>query len=363
MLFISFSYSASPEKKLFNELVEISKQQEEKKLNQKAQVFFKKYPKSKYLAEIRLLLAENEKNPKEALYKYKVLVDKYRYFPKGDYAQIQVCKIYDLLGDWKKLKKEALIGSDKFPKSSFYMDFHIFFMRAAINLGEYQVAEKRCRSLLKKTHASEKLPQILLLSAQILKKTTGFSKPYISRLKDLAQGFKKNKIYPSVIFLLAEFYENKKDHNRAYSAYLDLIKEYPNSPEALQSSLKLKSLEKYNPKLINFLPDDQIIAGTDDFDIMPEKEVSSNEKEGSFFSISIGPFETYHQAQKIKKEIKGFGQVRLIKIGKKYIIYVGQDNTMEKAWDSKIRIAEEYGINGRIVRIIDDHRQEYIYGE
>ena len=51
-----------------------------KKMKDLTGSFFKEYPNSKYIADIRFILAESETDPKKAVTMYKLLINNYRYF-------------------------------------------------------------------------------------------------------------------------------------------------------------------------------------------------------------------------------------------------------------------------------------------
>jgi hypothetical protein len=46
-----------------------------------------------------------------------------------------------------------------------------------------------------------------------------------------------------------------------------------------------------------------------------------------------------------------------------YAVYVGRCPDEDSVLKVKIRLAEEYGINARIVRISIDEKNSYIYGD
>jgi tetratricopeptide (TPR) repeat protein len=216
---------------------------------------------------------------------------------------------------------------------------------------------------LKDTHDYEKLSKLLILMADLKKKTSGFSKKYLSALKDLAEGFKKSSNHPSVLYLLGEYYQKKKDYNRSYSAYHDLKQKYPNSPEANLALGNIKKLKKKKPLLVDYFPSKKIISEAEDLDISPERKIFKKKVHDNYYAISIGPFPSSQAALQIKRMIKNLGRVRMVQLKRGYLLYVGQLNLLENALQLKIRIGEEYGVNGRIVKIIDDQLKEYVYGE
>jgi hypothetical protein len=55
--------------------------------------------------------------------------------------------------------------------------------------------------------------------------------------------------------------------------------------------------------------------------------------------------------------------VRIIKVQGSYLVYAGAAKNPRKALEIKIRLAEEFGLNGRVVRIVSDTDRTYIYGD
>ena len=55
--------------------------------------------------------------------------------------------------------------------------------------------------------------------------------------------------------------------------------------------------------------------------------------------------------------------MKMVRLKNGYALYVGKRPDEEAAMKLKMRLAEEYGINGRIVRISGDGQRSYIYGE
>ena len=77
----------------------------------------------------------------------------------------------------------------------------------------------------------------------------------------------------------------------------------------------------------------------------------------------MGPLASSRKAAELKGLLKDFDFIKTVKLKNGYALYVGRGPDEESALKLKIRLAEEYGINGRIVRISGDGERSYIYGE
>jgi len=365
ILFTSLTaYSAISDKKYFKKIKYQYKIKKYKSLKKYSIEFFKKYPKSRFIPDVRLLLADIETDPQRAVKKYRVLVEKYKYFAKRDYAQYRICQILYLSSKWHKLLKESEIGIKKFPKSSYIDEYRILLILAYIYTEQYSMAKKKCLELIDQNHRKNILSRALVLLLYINKRTSGYSKKYIYNLRDLALGFGNSDRSQTIIFLLGEFYENKMDYNKAYSAYIDVITKFPESPEAKLAKKRIKYTLKHNPKRVLYFPNKKIIKDTEIIDIKPEIELDDNEiDDNKHYSISIGPFKSILRAKKIRKLLNEFKHNRIVRTKSGYIIYIGKMNDSETSLKIKIRLAEEFGINGKIVRILGDSKRTYIYGE
>ena len=78
--------------------------------------------------------------------------------------------------------------------------------------------------------------------------------------------------------------------------------------------------------------------------------------------VRLIPFSS-RKAAELKGLLKEFDFLRTVKLRDGFALYVGRGPDEESALKLKVRLAEEYGINGRIVRISGDGDRSYIYGE
>jgi len=327
-------------------------------LSELADSFIKKYPESHHLNDVLAISADRERDINKAIEKYKIHLKNGKL---AGNARNKICEIYYLQSSWNNLEKESgdMIRSEKNRAPGKAM---LFKTASLINLEKYDEAKKSCGELLDATHEQKQISVALMYMAMINKKTSGFSSSYANNLKDLASGFSNTDIYPSAVYLLGEYYENKNKTDEAYSAYRDLVEKYPKSPEAGMAQKRLLILEKHNPKTVLYVPNKKIINDSESLDIRPELELT-DDSGPHYYSIMIGPFPSRKKCDEIKRLLSDFGPSRSIKLGTGFRLLVGKITGSDDALTVKIRLAEEFGINGRIVRISGDQNKKYIYGE
>ena len=230
-----------------------------------------------------------------------------------------------------------------------------------MQLGKIDQAEIECRAITGgvQSHAAR------ILLAYITRQKSGNSRDYIYALREAAMQYPKNGIHPSVLYLLGKFYESQGDWDRAYSAYRDIIDRYPRSPEAEFSSRRAEFLSDKKPKRRQYLPDESTVGRTEQIDIQPETDADEggDGPDISRYALSIGPLASLNDARGIKKTVGEFGPVKTARTRDGYIIYLGSFAGSDEALGTRIRLAEEYGINARIVRISHDDTRQYIHGE
>ena len=357
---------AKPLKSEKHYLEAIKKHSEEKNgpgAQKLAAEFLKAYPASTYIPDVRLVLADQETSPSEALLKYKLLVNKFRYFNRNDYAQNKICEIHYLTSNWQELKAESLNAKHKFPSSRYRDRFSMFLIISELYLGEYDSAGEECRHLVENNHEYNTLAAALLLRAYIHKKSSGLSKQYIGTIREIAVGFDKSDAMPATLFLLAEFYEHKKLYNEAYSAYSDLSLKFPGSPEAAEAGKRISVMMKHGPIKVSYLPKKNLVDNTESLDISPDIDLPEKDEPLTFYSIAVGPFSSLKGAAEIKKLLAEYDFVKTVRLNTGYAVYVARCADEDAVLKVKIRLAEEYGLNGRIVRISSDGKNSYSYGE
>ncbi|MFC1669149.1 tol-pal system YbgF family protein [Spirochaetota bacterium] len=334
------------------------------KLQRASRIFLNRFPRSKYAPRVKFILAQNQRDPFSAIKKFKSLIKRYKFFLGKDKAQYKICQIYELLFNWKNLKIESYRGMRNYPKSPLHRSFRYLFILSNIKLQNYDNAGKQCKSIMKNDRESSNALEALYLLTHISKKTYGFSRNYIYNLRELAAKTGDNELYPSVLYLLGEFYQKQNDHNRAFSAFNDILKKFPKSPEALYAQKQLDTLKKHKPKSTEYIPDKKTIKRTDIIDINPEIHYDSRIKDGEpYYSIAIGNFSTRKGALKFKRLLSEYGIVKTVKYRRSYLLLLGKFPNSNIALQKKIRIAEEQGINGKLVRIYGNRIKTYMFGE
>ncbi len=324
--------------------------------------FLKSFPKSHTVPDVKLILADTERSPDRALTRYREVIDTYRSYPRRDYALFRMCEIHHLLARWRNLESAAEEGC-AIKGTPHYDEFAIFLVIALMQSGRYARAEQECRRLIERNHDYETLARSLLLLAQINRRATGFSRDYIATIRQISLGYTKSEALPATLFLLGEFYEYRKMHDEAYSAYTDLLTRFPDSPEAAEASKRMPAVIRHNPHRVSYIPGTTIVDATEPLDIHPEMEIPEDHASSPFYSISIGPFDNAADARDIRRVLRSFDFLQTIRLRRGYAIYAGRASDEESALKLKIRLAEEFGINGRIIRISGNGRQSYIYGE
>jgi len=217
----------------------------------------------------------------------------------------------------------------------------------------------------RQSHNYTVLYRTLLLLSNIHRRENGLCRRYIYDLRELALGFDTPEIRASAIYLLGMFYDKSADYNRAYSAYIDIVKLFPDSPESIYAKKRIKSIIKFKPVIMNYFPKQKTIDSTDAIDIRPDIEFSRKKDlpYNTFYSVSVGPVSSGSKLNELKNIAKKFGRIRTLNFKNGYILYIGSFRDPESALPLKIRLAEEYGINGLIVRVSGKDGKKYIYSD
>jgi tetratricopeptide (TPR) repeat protein len=328
--------------------------------NKESMLFLKKFPGSDRVPDVRLLLADKESDIDLALSKYRIVIKNYSRFAGREYALFRICQILDLKSKWKELKIESAEGIRLFPQGEYINDFRFIHITALIMLEDYSSAKDEAIKITEHTHDFETLSKAIFFLAEVEKKTSGNSRSYIYNLRELAVGFRNSSIYPSIIFKLAQFYDERKEFGKAYSAYSDITELFPDSPEADMSIERIEKLKPLNPKKTGYMPDAFTVKNTDELDLSPEYEVK-NRKDENFYSVAVGPYTRLNDTADVIKLLKYYDDVRKVKTAYGYMIYLGRYGDAESALEIRIRLAEEYGINGNIVRFSVHEKKSYIY--
>ncbi len=327
--------------------------------------FLKKYPLNSHVPDVRLILAENEDDGKKSLSLYRVVIDKYRYYGRRDLALFRICEILSLRSEWSGLGRASLEGMRKFSRGRYLDEFRIFYLISLVNTGSLEKARDFSLKIMKESNRYSTLSRTLILYSFINRKMNGLSRSYIYNLREVLIGYRDSTSYPTAIYLMGRFYEKKGDWNRAWSAYRDLAEKFPRSMESLYAGSRRENLKKYKPVRVNYIPGNRLIEKTEDVDISPEIDINDREKSGipgrAYYTVAVGPLSSLKVMKQLKRELKGFGRSKSVRMRNGYTLFIGNYQSPEGAWRTRTRLAEEYGINGRIMQISGSGSRKYLY--
>ena len=339
------------------------REKNEGEAGKRAAEFIKSFPGSGRVPDVRLIQADLEPSPAEALKLYRHIADRYRSFERRDRAIYRACEIDYIMSKWNDLKAESAEGMALQKNGRYDFDFHLFHVIALMELGEYETAGAECAALIESNHDYNQLARALLVQACLFKKTTGQSKQYIGSIREIAVGFSDSDVMQTALYLLGEYFAHRKMYDESYSAFMDLVSRYPGSPESIEAEKQCRSLARYKPRRVFYLPGKKIVEDAESIDISPDIDIP-DEREGTvFYSISLGPFETLKRAREIKKLLGEYDFIKTVKLKNGYALYVARCPGEDSVLRVKIRLAEEFGLNGRIVRVTGDGKNSFIYGE
>jgi tetratricopeptide (TPR) repeat protein len=325
-------------------------------------VFLKRYPKSKFAPLIILLKAERQKDIDLAIQDYRMIIQKYPSFDGREFCLYRLCQILDLKSKWEELEYETSRALKIYPHGRYSVEFRLMRATSLLMLEDFDACKHECLLITESSHDLEFLARATHLMAEAEKKISGNSKAYITLLRQLVTGFSKSDISPSILFSLGNYYQQKKYNDQAYSAYTDLIKKYPESPESVFAFMAIQSLKKYKPVYVKYLPDNRTIDEADTIDIEPAYQADPVSGD-RYYCVIIGPFSKKKDTDSIIRLISDYDESRVVKTGSGYTILLGRFADTDNALSARIRLAEEYGINGSIVLFSKDKSGSYIYGD
>jgi len=361
MILLPLNNLFADEKESYEEIITLEKNNDRTAINA-ANAFIKKFPKSKYIPNVKILRADNEKNIDKAVLYYYDIVNNYKYFSECDYCQYRICQIYYMTSRWKDLSYESEKGLMLFGKNNRYHDdFKFFLAKSYYHLQNSDEAISIMNDIKTNSKKYYFYPETEVFGAFLFQNIKGNSNKYKSDLKNVYYTFEGTGADVSALYLFARHCEMRKEYTPAYSAYTDLINKFPRSPEANLAKIRLSEISKYKPQYITNYFDK--IKNSDNLFLQHETVVDDEEK-NSFYSVEIGPIYNLAKAERIKKELSPeFKPVIIVKKKKEFSVYIGRINTTEDALSVRIRLAEEYGLNGNIIYIRSEDGQNYIYGE
>lgn len=330
-------------------------------LKKNVSLFLKIYPRSSFVPSAKLLLADNTPDKEKSLRLYKTFISESNPYKLKAYAQFKICSIYYFNSSWSNLETESIIGIQKFNKSEYYYDFVFFKAKSLFHKQNYSQSYALSSSIISFENKFYFYPEAKLLH-DYLQQKLGSNNSYGSNLLFNFRHFKDTGIDISSLYLLGRHYEYKKDYSKAYSIYTDIIKKYPKSPEAKYSKERLPVLKKYHPiysssYLNDNFKDDQFL------NISPEIEITDTQNK-NYYCIEIAPFYNLKECKKLSMEIKqNFSNVFIVRKKRYFSIYIGKITDSENALNYRIRLAEEYGLNGNIIFVTDSSGIQYYYGD
>jgi outer membrane protein assembly factor BamD (BamD/ComL family) len=326
--------------------------------------FVNKFPKSEFAPEARMRAAELVVSPGEALSRYRQVRDGYPSYPERSLAALRACEILYLSTRWDELIEDARAGLAASPAGAYSLRMKLLLGRGLIQRERFDEARAAVADVIANHHDYDGLAEALLLSSYIERRATGYSRAYLAVLRELVVGFPDSASAASGLYLLGRYYEKREDYDRACSAMQDVVKRYPSSPEAGYARERIGEYGPHGPRRVDYLPDESQMKSADVLDISPETRYPPKGEGAQSYAVALGPFYEAKDAKEIVALIKGeFSPVETVKVGGRYTIYVGRLDDVDAALAVKTRLAEEYALNGGVVRIKKSGNKQYIYGE
>lgn len=327
--------------------------------------FLKKYPLNSHVPDVRLILADLEDDWKKSIVKYRVVIDKYRYYSKRDLALFRTCEIFFLQSEWNSLRKASLEGMRKVKTSRYFDEFGIFYLISLMSTGHLEEAKIFSLRMMNESNRYTTLSRVLILYSFINRKMNGLSRSYIYNLRETLIGYQDSRSYPTAIYLIGRFYEKKGKWSRAYSAYIDITRRFPRSLESLYAGNRIENLRKYSPRLVNYIPGNRLIEKTENVDISPEIDIDDSDKRNMpgkvYYTVAVGPLSSLKVLNQLKRELESFDRSKSVRMRNGYTLFIGNYHNLDGASRTRIRLAEEYGINGRILRVSGSGSRKYLY--
>ncbi len=363
ILLSAAALQAGEDAELYRSISESSAANRRSEVMSRCSIFLKKYSRSPLTPEVLYLYAGLQNTPEDSLREYRKILLRYGGHGKAELAAFRICEILEISAKWKELRDESLHYARKFKAGAYEYRFRFFAIKAAIYTGDYESAGRESQAIIDKSVSPNIRNRALLYSSAAILKETGYSRPYVMRLSELLKESQGTEYHPASLFLLGEYYDKTRDPDRAYSAYTKCMELYPDSPESAICKTRASELKGKGASLKPFMPDSSVFGSADVIDISPVIEQEKTTKESTYFALSIGPFQDIARAKGIKKILAGFSSTVTIRTNSGFFHYTGKYSTPETALRARIRLAEEYGINGNIVRISPDNKYIYIYGD
>jgi len=329
------------------------------------QNFFKSYPNSALIPDIRMLVAASAPTVDGSISEYHKIISNYRYYSKRDAAFLSLCQLYYIKSDWGNLLSTCNQAIAECSASNYRPIFLQLRAIAHYNHNHYDDASQDCEKVPDYSRQLHTLAYSLFLKTEMDRQMYGYARQYIRGLTELLHGYSEAAIYPSCLLQLGQYYEYNRMYNEAWSTYNFLITQYPKSPESVKALIFTQNIKKYNPKTVAFMPDEKIIAQSETIDIKPDVEEKDTQlSQTIYYTITIGPFYNLQKAKELQKLIVNYVvPVHIVRKPKSFEIYAGHFSSLDEGMNIKIQLAEELGINGFIIEIFKEDGKQYIYGQ
>ncbi|MGQ9843502.1 MAG: SPOR domain-containing protein [Spirochaetota bacterium] len=329
------------------------------------QKFFKNYPNSAFIPDIRMLMAASSHTIDESISEYQKIINNYRYYSQRDVSFLSLCQLYYIKSDWGNLLSTCNQAIAECSASNFRPVFFQLRAIAHYNHNHYDESVQDCEKIPDYSRQLHALAYSLFLKTEINRQMYGYARQYIHGLAELLHGYFEATIYPSCLLQLGQYYEYNRMYNEAWSTYNFLVTQYPKSPEAVKGQFFAQNIKKYNPKTVAFMPDEKIIAQSETIDIKPDveqKDIQHNQT--NYYTLTIGPFYNLQKAKELQKLIANYViPVHVVRKPKSFEIYAGHFSSLDEGITIKVQLAEELGINGFIIEIFEQDGKQYIYGQ
>lgn len=329
------------------------------------QKFFKIYPKSSLIPDIRMLVAASSPTIDESISEYQKIISNYRYYAQRDVAFLSLCQLYYIQSDWGNLLSTCNQAIAECSASNYRPVFLQLRAIAHYNHNHYEEGVQDCEKIPDYSRQLHALAYSLFLKTEMDRQMYGYAQQYIRDLAELLHGYFEASIYPSCLLQLGQYYEYNRMYNEAWSTYNFLVTQYPKSPEAVNGQFFAQNIKKYNPKTVAFMPDEKIIAQSETIAIKPDIEQEDiQHNQTNYYTITIGPFYNLLKAKELQKLIANYVvPVHVVRNLKSFEIYAGHFSSLDEGVNIKIQLAEELGINGFIIEIFEQDGKRYIYGQ
>lgn len=327
--------------------------------------YFKTYPNSNYIPDIRMLLAESASTVDGSIAEYHKLLNNYRYYAKRDVAFLSLCQLYYIKSDWGNLLTICNKAIAECSTSNYRPIFLQLRAIAHYHHNHYDDGINDCEKIPEYSRQLNTLAYSLFLKSEMDRQMYGYARQYIKGLAELLHGYTEAAIYPTCLLQLGQYYEYNRMYNEAWSTYNFLITQFPKSPEAARAHIFAQNIKQYNPKTVAFIPDEKIISQSEAIDIKPDVEERETQyKQTMYYTITIGPFYNLQKAKELQKLIVNYVvPVHIVRKEKSFDIYAGHFSSLDEGMSIKIQLAEELGINGFIIEIFEQDGKQYIYGQ